>query len=446
MDGSADRFIASLDARIEGIINDCTMCGKCAAVCPTPDIIGIRDASNEAITAGVIDILKGGAAPTASEKWARACCGTGHCIDACPEGINPRFMLAMSRRTLNEKNPEDVIRSASRSTFKGMSAGVRMLSRLQLPPELLSRINPAPARSPSDKSPDLIFYTGCNMLKTPHIGLICLDVFDRIGVTYEVYGGPANCCGIMQFRPGDTENAGRQALKTIERFQQTGAPDVVAWCPTCHIHFNEVALPSVSTDDQSPFDMHMLPTYLADRLDELKPHLTTSVPKRVAFFEFPGAKGVTAAVRKLMDAIPGLQYVDLGIDRAGYQMSALETMPDYRSDIIAGVLKTAEDQQVDVLCSVFHSEHRELSSHADAWPFEIKNYMDLIAESMGIEHDDLFQRLKIMQDADRIVAEMADTIASNNLDLETMRNAVLEFMLGDQLLPINRDQHPKPRV
>lgn len=446
MDGSADRFIASLDARTEGIINDCTMCGKCAAVCPTPDIIDIRNVSNEEITSGIIETLKGGEPSDASEKWARACCGTGHCIDVCPEGINPRFMLAMTRRTMNEQNPGDHIRSTSRSAFKGMSKGVKMLSRLQLPPEVLARLNPAPARPTSDASPDLIFYTGCNMLKTPHIGLICLDVFDRIGVTYEVYGGPANCCGILQFRPGDTENAGRQSLKTIERFQQTGAPDVVAWCPTCHIQFNEVALPSVADGGAAPFDMHMLPTYLADRLKDLKPHLKTPVPKRVAFFEFPGAKGVTEAVRNLMNAIPGLEYVDLGIERAGYQMSALETIPEYRSDIIAGVLRAAEDQDVDVLCSVFHSEHRELSSHASTWPFEIKNYMDLIAESMGIHHDDLFQRLKTMQDVDRIVAEMAETISGNNLDLEDMREAVVEFMIGDQLLPIDRDQHPAPKA
>ena len=31
------------------------------------------------------------------------------------------------------------------------------------------------------------------MLKTPHIGLICLDILDRLNVRYEVYGGPANC-------------------------------------------------------------------------------------------------------------------------------------------------------------------------------------------------------------------------------------------------------------
>lgn len=445
MAGNADQFIASLDAKVDDIIDACTMCGKCAAVCPTADIVDIRHASNEMITTGVIDILKGDIPGDVSEKWAQACCGTGHCIDVCPEGINPRVMLALTRRTLNNAAPEAEVRTKGRDMFKGMSKGVRMLSKLQMPPEVLDRLSPRRVGFQRTEAPDLVFYTGCNMLKTPHIGLTCLDVFDRIGVTYEVYGGPGNCCGILQFRAGDTENAARIATSTIDRFQNTGAPDVVAWCPTCHIHFSEVALPSVSDEGASPFDMHMLPTYLADRLDQLKPHLTRQVRKRVALFEFPGARGVTEAVHKLLDAVPGVEYVDLGIEHAGYQMSALETVPDYRSKSIAGILRAAEENNVDVLCSVFHSDHRELSSHAKQWPFEIKNYMDIIAESMGVYQDDLFQRLKTMQDADQIVTEMSGTISDNNLDLDQMRDAVLEFLLGDQLLPIDPKSHPTNR-
>ena len=71
-------------------------------------------------------------------------------------------------------------------------------------------------------APDLIFYTGCNILRTPHIALLCLDVLDALGLSYAVYGGPSNCCGILQFRPGDADNAGRQAFATIKRFAETG--------------------------------------------------------------------------------------------------------------------------------------------------------------------------------------------------------------------------------
>lgn len=442
MQATVESFIADLDRRIDGIVDACTVCGKCADVCPTPAIAGIDGTSPERLAGGVIDILKGEVHDPDSETWARKCCGTAHCIDACPEGINPRFMLAMARRRLNERGEPDARRGEGRDLFQAMSRGVRSLSRLQLPVDVLAQLNPPAKRPAPETPPDLVFYTGCNLLRTPHIGLLCLDVLDKLGATYEVYGGPGNCCGVLQFRPGDTENAGRQALTTIQRFHETGASEVLAWCPTCQIQFGEIMLPSVSSPGETLFDINMFPAYMARRLDDMKRLMTIPVNKKVALFEFPGARGVTVAVQQLLKAIPGVELVDLGIDRAGYQMSSLATMPDYQKAAIADVLTAAEAAGVDTLCSVFHADHREITSHEAAWPFEIVNYMDLIGESIGVEHDDLFKRLKAMHDVDAIVAEAADTIAEHGMTLDDARDAVMTFMLGEQMLPIDRNRHP----
>jgi heterodisulfide reductase subunit D len=439
---TVEDFIADLDSRIDNIIDACTLCGKCAEVCPTPALAGIGDAVPAALATGVIDILKGVEHAPDAEVWARKCCGTGHCIDACAEGINPRFMLTMARRRLNESGAPDARRATGREMFQDMSRGVRMLSRLQMPLDVLARLNPPAKRPAPATAPDLVFYTGCNLLKTPHIGLLCLDVLDKLGATYEVYGGPGNCCGVLQLRPGDTENAGRQALTTIQRFHETGASEVLAWCPTCQIQFGEIALPTIEKADGPMFDINMFPIYMARRLDEMKKLMTRPVNRKVALFEFPGARGVTDAVHELLGAIPGLELVDLGLKRAGYQMSSLVTLPDYMTQTISQVLRAAEDAGVTTLCSVFHADHREISSHEAAWPFEIVNYMDLIGESLGIHHDDIFKRLKAMQDVDAIVAETAATIAEHGMDLDQARDAVASVMLGEQYLPMDRSRHP----
>ncbi len=441
MHATVESFISDLDRRIDGIVDACTMCGKCADVCPTPAAAGIDGTSPEALTKGVIDILRGDVHNPDAEAWALKCCGTARCIDACPEGINPRFMLAMARRRLNERGTVDERRGTGRDLFQDMSRGVRMLSRLQMPVDVLARLNPPAKLADPDTAPDLVFYTGCNLLKTPHIGLICLDILDKLGATYEVYGGPGNCCGVLQFRPGDTENAGRQALTTIQRFHETGAREVLAWCPTCQIQFGEIVLPSVTAPGETLFDINMFPVYMARRLDEMKRLMTTPVKKKVALFEFPGARGVTEAVQSLLSAIPGVELVDLGLERAGYQMSSLMTLPDYQKAAIADVLKAAEAAGVTTLCSVFHADHREISSHESAWPFEIVNYMDLIGESVGVHRDDLFKRLKAMQDVDAIVTEAADTIAEHGMTLDQARDAVAD-MLAEQILPLDRDRHP----
>ena len=60
-----------------------------------------------------------------------------------------------------------------------------------------------------DPAPDIVMYLGCNVLKTPHIALLCLEVLDRLGARYKVFAGPAYCCGVIQYRAGDAKTSGR---------------------------------------------------------------------------------------------------------------------------------------------------------------------------------------------------------------------------------------------
>jgi heterodisulfide reductase subunit D len=245
-------------------------------------------------------------------------------------------------------------------------------------------------------------------------------------------------------RPGDSENAGKLGYKTIERFIRSKAPEVVSWCPTCQIQFSETIVPS-KDGENSPFNMTMFAVYLAKRLDELRPMLTTPVNKRVALHEYPGAIGVTEAVIELLSAIPGLEFVDLKMLRIGYQMTSLRAAPDAGKKLLAETFQAAEDANVTTLAGVYHADHRELVAHENAWPFEIVNFMELIGESMGLHREDLFKRYKLMQDVDAILAASKDMIEQNGLDLETARDVVLNGMLGEQLLPIDRTLHPSSK-
>src|SRR5438876_542050 len=82
-----------------------------------------------------------------------------------------------------------------------------------------------PARA---ELPDVVFYTGCNVLKTPHIALLCLDIMDAMGIDYKVMGGPTHCCGTGQLRAGDTESLARFAANTINKLSQSKTGEVLA--------------------------------------------------------------------------------------------------------------------------------------------------------------------------------------------------------------------------
>ena len=64
------------------------------------------------------------------------------------------------------------------------------------------------------------------------------------------------------------------------------------------------------------------------------------------------------------------------------------------------------------------------------------NILEIIGASMGLHHDDSFKRLKIMQDADAIVADCADLLARHGIDRAVARTAVVNAMLKEQPLPL----------
>ena len=438
---TAEQFVVSLDERVNDILDACTKCGACASVCPTPKIAGLTE-SPEELGKGIVKILQGETITGDSKAWAELCCGSGFCQSVCEEGINPRFMLSMARRAINSREDLESRRIKGKKAFQKMSRGVRVLSRLQLAPDILERLSPK--SHPGDKNvPDVVFYTGCNMLKTPHIGLLCLDILERLDFTYEVHGGPSTCCGILQFRPGDVEGSARQALKSIEKLTKSKSSRILSWCPTCQIQFSEVALPTYEEILSSTFNMTMFPNFLLEHLEKLKPLLQQRVEKRVALHEYSGELGVVEAVKTLLDAIPGLEVVDLGHRSAGYTGTALAPMKDYLKKSIKDTLLTAEKLNVDTLVGIYHNDHREFSGHEAAWNFKVANYMELLGESMGLDQPDIFKQFKLMGDVDAIIEASSELILQHDLDVETLREVIIQDMLDDQQLPVEKSQHPQ---
>jgi heterodisulfide reductase subunit D len=420
-------FIESLDQRVADIAATCTACGACAAACPTLGVAGIDQSDPQALTAGVRDILRAGEAPEVSEEWAKMCCGSGNCLTVCPEGINPRFMLTMARRKLSQANPEPDRRAAGKAAFQKMSRGVRVLSRLSLPPELLEKLSPR-SHPERDEAPDMVFYTGCNMLKTPHIGLLCLDVIEALGFTYEVQGGPSACCGILPTRPGDTALGGRQAFGTLDRMAASKTSQVLSWCPTCQIQFGETMIPSYREITGSSLDMTMFPVWLAAQLEALKPMMTKRVEKRVALFEYAGELGVMEAVRALLAAVPGVEIVEIETSAIGYTGTALAPLGGYHGETVEAALSEAAAAGVDVLVGIYHGDHREFAGREADWPFTMQNYMELLGESMGFAEADRFKELKLMQDPDAVLAAATGMIAEYGLDAEEVRDVVAKEM------------------
>ena len=81
----------------------CTHCGECFKACPMVPYTDLAGADPERVTRDVIDLIQDKEVRGEGAAWAEACMMSGLCVDACPEPVNPRTMLAYARTKLRVK-------------------------------------------------------------------------------------------------------------------------------------------------------------------------------------------------------------------------------------------------------------------------------------------------------------------------------------------------------
>jgi heterodisulfide reductase subunit D len=429
MDGAAG-YVEEFSARGEAIADACTRCGECFRACPMVAPAGLAEADAEDTTAGIVDLITGCSGNAEAVRWASVCSGSGNCIPACPEGINARFMVQLARGFARAQAGDKPLNTRWRQGFQTMSRGVRILSRLQLPPETLARVKGQSQPSPRSP-PDVVFYTGCNIIKTPHIALLCLDVLDLLEVDYEVMGGPGQCCGVYQFREGDFDNTARVGFATIDGLAAAGTSTVLSWCPSCQVQIGEVALPNYEMHNGTrPFDLNPFLVFLADHAETLAELMQHRVEKRVALHERPVLPAVQAAVRKLLSIVPGVELVEIDVPRVGTQANSLAVLPAFKRELVARELAAVADAGVTTLATIYHACHRELCDVGDGRSFEVVNFMEILGEGLGLNSEDLYKRLKAIRDVDDIIVETSPLIVEHGLDLDTVRDALLQEFGG----------------
>ncbi len=425
MGDAGAEYLNEFRARGEAIADACTRCGDCFRACPMVEPAGIGMADPVETTAAIVDLVTGGPGNDEAVRWASVCGGSGNCIPACTHGINPRFMVQLARGFARAQKAGAPLNTRWRQPFQTMSRGVRILSRLQMPPETLARLR-GQGQLPRQSPPEIVFYTGCNIIKTPHIALLCLDVLDMLGVDYEVMGGPGQCCGVYQFREGDFASTARVGFATVDGLAASGTSTVLSWCPSCQLQIGEVALPSYERQfGDKPFDLNPFLVYLAGRADELAALMKHRVEKRVALHERPVLPEVMAAVKKLLSIVPGVDLIDIDVPRVGTQANSLAVLPAFKRELVRRELAAVADAEVTTLATVYHACHRELCDAGDGRSFEIVNFMEILGAGLGLHAEDLYKRLKLMGDIDDIIVETTPLIAEHRLDLDTVRDALI---------------------
>lgn len=420
-------FFDYLEREKQFIFDNCTRCGKCVEVCPMPQYdMAVAQADPVQVVSGVIELLRDGVASPLAQAWAMSCSNSGRCIPACPEGVNPRKMLTLARLALHQQRSADdpqAAQQAARDSFGAMGEAIRLLLGVQLHPDAIQRLLPG-AIAARQRPAEIVFYFGCNILRTPTIALGVLDVLDRLEVDYEVLGGTGNCCGITFMRGGQPGIAHAQASQTMHNMAAFTPQEVLTWCPSCNVHMQDFVVEPATPE----FPMRHVTGFLVDRLPALQRLFTHSVNKRVALHEHHGVDGVAEDVRRLLQAVPGLQLVDIPqLHDHGHQCAGFRNAPAAKQNVHRTVLEQAAAAEVDVLADIYHSCHRELGAAEREYPFAVQNFISLIGEAMGITRQDLYKRMLIYRDLERMLAESAPYIEANGMD-----NGLLQITLSKE--------------
>ena len=153
---------------------------------------------------------------------------------------------------------------------------------------------------------DVLLYLGCNVLQTAHLACEVVNVFKCLGVNFHAVGGPQFCCGIVHHRNRDLAPATSLARATVTKFASDGAPQVVMWCPSCHLHFHE----AIRKDLAPSFSVTHATAFLAERAAQLP--FRQPVPVRAAVHTHTGRpqqdRDAEAALT-LLGAVPGVRVM-----------------------------------------------------------------------------------------------------------------------------------------
>jgi heterodisulfide reductase subunit D len=408
------------DTDLEDALARCTSCGKCHEVCPNRAGGRLAPADGAAIVDQVKHLTRGGDASSSSADWVEACTGSGECNDVCPENINVRRWLSiLNLKRKVRTRPKEERRAAGDELFRTMAQAVRLLASMQMPNQDRDALL-APGRG---RKADLVFYYGCNILRSPHLIFNVMDILDAIGIEHEVIGGTANCCGVLQYMSGDLGTYERIAGRTAGTFEAMGAKEVLSWCPTCQIQFGENYNPFTAPS----FEMGHVTEYLAGKADLIRPRIKHGLKKRAVIHEHGGVPGVVDGTRKLMHLVPDLEIVDVPQNREfGYQCSRVVQDRAVQEDIHRQIAENALAAGVDLIITIYHGCHRQLAGAEGRYPYEVKNFTDVLAEALGAGRPDYYKQYKKGGDIETAVASAEAFLVQNGISLNADQVAMLK--------------------
>lgn len=226
----------------------------------------------------------------------------------------------------------------------------------------------------------VVFWYGCNVLRHGDIIHSAMAVLDAVGIASVPAGGPAFCCGTMM--DGNLDGAAGLAARTFGKFNRSGRDKAVTWCPSCHRHAGSF----MTAFGTANFEVAHIIETLHARRQLLAALLSQRIERKVLLHAHTGFHevDVNMMVVDLLRLIPGLDVVVPDYAAPGHMCSALVPVPAALKDVVRRNVELVAEHGAGALVTVFHSCQRLLCGLATTDGVEVVNYINLLAQSLGM--------------------------------------------------------------
>ncbi len=415
-----------LEQQAKDFSERCVNCGDCLTACPVFPLTKFADKGPDAVMEKITDLLKSGKVTDEACDMIFSCsqgCGH-HCMKVCPEGLMPNivFMYAISIIKKSGKElPPYIYQHSPGHRFNFTS----VFSAIQKRPDDNRWIDKIPA---NPDPVDVVLFGGCVPNGMPHLMSETMDILDKMGIRFVALDAGDRCCGVGHVICGDVEMAHAAGKKLVADISVFQPKQVLFSCLGCYL----VIAGTLSMFMEIPFESRDLVSFMADNLEKIP--FTKSLDKKVALHDscvISSMPDQAENTRKLLKAIPGLSLTELKHNRENSRCCGgvtKSTKPHIAEKMRDKALKQGEDAGIQILSTFCAGCHKSFAPVEKKFSFEIKNYISLIAESVGVGHEDMYKKYAGYADIENILSEAGDCISASDFTMDELKTVLSEYL------------------